>query len=187
MASVDTLEDNTAFAKKESADFPLLADPTKETARKLRRPRGLQQGQSRRGGQPAGRSTSDPTARFWRSTRKSFPPGWRDDLGEAASVEHTACQALGRVDRGAGGSRLLSSWRTTGTVLCTRRALQPDHDQSSAAGRHPASLMAPMTRSASPGGVPGSDVAADYRRRAEGGVGLIVTEGAWIPHPSAGY
>jgi peroxiredoxin Q/BCP len=34
MASVDTLEDNTAFAKKESADFPLLADPTKATARK---------------------------------------------------------------------------------------------------------------------------------------------------------
>ena len=32
MASVDTLEDNTAFAKKESADFPLLADPTKKTA-----------------------------------------------------------------------------------------------------------------------------------------------------------
>jgi thioredoxin-dependent peroxiredoxin len=34
MISVDTLEDNTAFAKKEEADFPLLADPTKETARK---------------------------------------------------------------------------------------------------------------------------------------------------------
>jgi len=34
MISVDTLEDNTAFAKKENADFPLLADPTKETARK---------------------------------------------------------------------------------------------------------------------------------------------------------
>ena len=32
MASVDTLEDNTAFAKKESADFPLLADPAKTTA-----------------------------------------------------------------------------------------------------------------------------------------------------------
>jgi thioredoxin-dependent peroxiredoxin len=32
MASVDTLDDNTAFAKKESADFPLLSDPTKETA-----------------------------------------------------------------------------------------------------------------------------------------------------------
>ena len=33
MASVDTLADNTAFAKKESADFPLLSDPTKETAK----------------------------------------------------------------------------------------------------------------------------------------------------------
>jgi peroxiredoxin Q/BCP len=34
MVSVDTLEDNTAFAKKENADFPLLADPSKETATK---------------------------------------------------------------------------------------------------------------------------------------------------------
>ena len=34
MISVDTLEDNTGFAKKEEADFPILADPTKETARK---------------------------------------------------------------------------------------------------------------------------------------------------------
>lgn len=34
MISIDTLEDNTAFAKKEGADFPLLADPTKETATK---------------------------------------------------------------------------------------------------------------------------------------------------------
>lgn len=33
MANVDTLDDNTAFAKKESADFPLLSDPTKETAK----------------------------------------------------------------------------------------------------------------------------------------------------------
>ncbi len=33
MVSVDSLEDNTAFAKKENADFPLLADPTKATAR----------------------------------------------------------------------------------------------------------------------------------------------------------
>lgn len=48
-------------------------------------------------------------------------------------------------------------------------------------------VMAPMTRSHSPGGVPGSNVAAYYRRRAEGGVGLIVTEGTWIPHPSAGF
>jgi thioredoxin-dependent peroxiredoxin len=33
MISVDTLEDNTAFAKKEDADFPILADPTRATAR----------------------------------------------------------------------------------------------------------------------------------------------------------
>jgi 2,4-dienoyl-CoA reductase-like NADH-dependent reductase (Old Yellow Enzyme family) len=46
--------------------------------------------------------------------------------------------------------------------------------------------MAPMTRSKSPGGIPGPDVAAYYRRRAEGGVGLIVTEGTYIAHPGAG-
>ena len=46
-------------------------------------------------------------------------------------------------------------------------------------------VMAPMTRRHSPDGVPGADVAAYYRRRAEGGVGLIVTEGSWIPHPFA--
>ena len=34
MASVDTLEDNTAFAQKESADFPMLADPSKVTAKR---------------------------------------------------------------------------------------------------------------------------------------------------------
>jgi peroxiredoxin Q/BCP len=34
MISVDTLAQNTAFAKKENADFPLIADPTKETAHK---------------------------------------------------------------------------------------------------------------------------------------------------------
>ena len=34
MISTDTLEQNTAFAKKENADFPLLADPTQETANK---------------------------------------------------------------------------------------------------------------------------------------------------------
>ena len=45
--------------------------------------------------------------------------------------------------------------------------------------------MAPMTRTFSPGGVPTPDVAAYYRRRAEGGVGLIITEGTWIPHPAA--
>lgn len=45
--------------------------------------------------------------------------------------------------------------------------------------------MAPMTRCFSPGGVPGADVARYYRRRAEGGVGLIITEGTAIDHPAA--
>jgi 2,4-dienoyl-CoA reductase-like NADH-dependent reductase (Old Yellow Enzyme family) len=45
--------------------------------------------------------------------------------------------------------------------------------------------MAPMTRNFSPGGVPGPDVAAYYRRRAENGVGLILTEGTAIAHPAA--
>jgi peroxiredoxin Q/BCP len=33
MASVDTLEDNTKFAKEHDADFPILADPGKEAAK----------------------------------------------------------------------------------------------------------------------------------------------------------
>jgi 2,4-dienoyl-CoA reductase-like NADH-dependent reductase (Old Yellow Enzyme family) len=48
--------------------------------------------------------------------------------------------------------------------------------------------MAPMTRQRSPQGVPGDDVAAYYARRAQGGVGLIITEGTVIDHPGAnGY
>ncbi|MFI6448585.1 NADH:flavin oxidoreductase [Kitasatospora sp. NPDC050543] len=46
--------------------------------------------------------------------------------------------------------------------------------------------MAPMTRQFSPGGVPGADVAEYYARRAAGGVGLIITEGTYIDHASAG-
>jgi 2,4-dienoyl-CoA reductase-like NADH-dependent reductase (Old Yellow Enzyme family) len=46
-------------------------------------------------------------------------------------------------------------------------------------------VMAPMTRNFSPGGVPGEDVAAYYRRRAENGCGLIITEGATIASPVA--
>lgn len=49
-------------------------------------------------------------------------------------------------------------------------------------------VMAPMTRWHSPGGIPGPDVAAYYARRARGGVGLILTEGVNVDHPSAsGY
>ncbi|WP_349629248.1 hypothetical protein [Chelatococcus sp. HY11] len=40
--------------------------------------------------------------------------------------------------------------------------------------------MAPMTREFCPGGVPSQDVVDYYRRRAEGGTGLILTEGAAI-------
>ncbi|GAB7070721.1 oxidoreductase [Mycolicibacterium hodleri] len=47
--------------------------------------------------------------------------------------------------------------------------------------------MAPMTRQASPGGVPGPDVAAYYARRAAGGVGLLITEGVRLPDPAAGF
>jgi 2,4-dienoyl-CoA reductase-like NADH-dependent reductase (Old Yellow Enzyme family) len=46
-------------------------------------------------------------------------------------------------------------------------------------------VMAPMTRNFSPDGVPGEDVAGYYRRRAENGVGLIVTEGTVIDHPAS--
>ncbi|MFF4153418.1 NADH:flavin oxidoreductase [Streptomyces sp. NPDC001651] len=47
-------------------------------------------------------------------------------------------------------------------------------------------VMAPMTRMFSPGGVPGEDVRSYYARRAASGVGLIVTEGTYVGHPSAG-
>lgn len=46
-------------------------------------------------------------------------------------------------------------------------------------------VMAPMSRYFSPGGVPTEDVAAYYRRRAESGLGLIVTEGTAVAHPVA--
>lgn len=46
-------------------------------------------------------------------------------------------------------------------------------------------VMAPMTRSKSPGGVPGADVAAYYRRRAEAECGLIITEGTTVNTPVA--
>lgn len=46
-------------------------------------------------------------------------------------------------------------------------------------------VMSPMTRQYSPDGVPGENVAGYYRRRAEAGVGLIVTEGIGIDQPAA--
>ena len=46
-------------------------------------------------------------------------------------------------------------------------------------------VMAPMTRSKSPDGVPTEDVAAYYRRRAENQVGLIITEGTGVDRPAS--
>ena len=46
-------------------------------------------------------------------------------------------------------------------------------------------VMAPMTREFSPNAIPGDDVASYYRRRAEGGTGLIITEGTTINDPVA--
>ena len=41
-------------------------------------------------------------------------------------------------------------------------------------------VMAPMPRQFSPNGVPTSDVAGYYKRRAQGGTGLIITEGTTV-------
>ncbi len=46
-------------------------------------------------------------------------------------------------------------------------------------------VMSPMTRGFSPEGVPGPDVADYYRRRAEGDVGLIITEGVGVDDPAS--
>ncbi|MGX1675219.1 NADH:flavin oxidoreductase [Streptomyces sp. NPDC055400] len=46
--------------------------------------------------------------------------------------------------------------------------------------------MAPMTRMFSPNGIPGEDVRSYYSRRSAAGVGLIVTEGTYVGHDSAG-
>ncbi|MBM41398.1 MAG: 12-oxophytodienoate reductase [Acidobacteria bacterium] len=46
-------------------------------------------------------------------------------------------------------------------------------------------VMAPMTRTHAPQQTPGPDVTAYYRRRAEGGTGLIITEGTNPDHPAA--
>lgn len=45
--------------------------------------------------------------------------------------------------------------------------------------------MAPMTREFSPGQTPGDDVAGYYRRRAEGGTGLLITEGTTVNDPAS--
>ena len=46
-------------------------------------------------------------------------------------------------------------------------------------------VMAPMTRQMSPGNIPGDNVVEYYRRRAAGGVGLIITEGTCVNHAAS--
>jgi len=46
-------------------------------------------------------------------------------------------------------------------------------------------VMAPMTRCFAPEGVPGDNIAAYYRRRAQSDVGLILSEGTAIDRPAA--
>jgi 2,4-dienoyl-CoA reductase-like NADH-dependent reductase (Old Yellow Enzyme family) len=46
-------------------------------------------------------------------------------------------------------------------------------------------VMAPMTRSFSPNGIPTDQVAAYYQKRAEGEVGLLLSEGTVINRPSS--
>ncbi len=46
-------------------------------------------------------------------------------------------------------------------------------------------VMAPMTRNMAPAGVPGAANAAYYARRAQGGVGLILSEGTVIDRPAS--
>ena len=46
-------------------------------------------------------------------------------------------------------------------------------------------VMAPMTRSKSPGGVPTAEVASYYARRAAADIGLIITEGTGVARPAS--
>ena len=46
-------------------------------------------------------------------------------------------------------------------------------------------VMSPMTREFAPGGVLSEGAEAYYARRAQGGAGLIITEGVSVPHPVA--
>lgn len=46
-------------------------------------------------------------------------------------------------------------------------------------------VMSPMSRYRSPGGIPDAAVVEYYRRRAEAGVGLVISEATYIDHPGA--
>jgi 2,4-dienoyl-CoA reductase-like NADH-dependent reductase (Old Yellow Enzyme family) len=46
-------------------------------------------------------------------------------------------------------------------------------------------VMAPMTRAHAPGGIVTADNVNYYERRAQNDIGLVITEGTWIPHQTA--
>ena len=46
-------------------------------------------------------------------------------------------------------------------------------------------VMAPMTRNLSPNGIPKDYAPTYYSKRAQGGVGLIITEGVEVSHRAA--
>ena len=69
------------------------------------------------------------------------------------------------------------------TSLDTRVLFQPFKLKSLALKNR--IVMAPMTRSFAFDGVVGEPHVAYYRRRAEGGVGLILSEGTVIDRPAA--
>ena len=90
-----------------------------------------------------------------------------------------------------GGARAGARWRTgwamTQLTKCSLAPLFRPVAFGGATCRNRI-VMAPMTRSQCPGHVPNDRVVEDYRRRAAGGVGLIVTEGPTVDHPGAsGY
>ena len=46
-------------------------------------------------------------------------------------------------------------------------------------------VMSPMNRDATPGGIPGDEIAQYFRRRVDGETGLIITGGVGVDHPAA--
>jgi 2,4-dienoyl-CoA reductase-like NADH-dependent reductase (Old Yellow Enzyme family) len=88
-------------------------------------------------------------------------------IGPAMSLSHASPDTSNLLGDGVDAGPLYAPFSLGGTELANRF------------------VMAPMTRQFSPGGVPGADVAAYYARRAPH-VGLIVTEGTYVDHPSAG-
>jgi len=70
-------------------------------------------------------------------------------------------------------------------MMSTKQLFEPFHLKSLELKNR--IVMAPMTRSFSPGGVPTSRVADYYARRAKGEVGLIISEGTVVNRPASSY